>query len=371
MARYRAVGQPLPRAIRRPRGGGTPVLILLLALSACGSSGRSAPGSPPELATGHEVAGVDDGSLTPDAADAAGSWHAVDHRALAEALTTPAFELPAGTSVYGARVIEGQTGLIYQEFDAGGGALDSGFWPASTVKVAAAVGALQFLAQFGFTGAADVIVDGLPYNVRQLAEEAIRDSSNEAYDLLLQIAGLDWLNNEFLSPANGFPVTVIQRSYTGWGVRWSPAMTVVEGDRKLELEPRESTADFGCPDEGNCSNLIELTDMIRRIVFADRISEPERFGVSADDIPPLRDALLAADGFIEAGAAAVLGDGTLVYNKPGETPEHQCVDVAVIDHPASQHHYLLGLSTPSDGGDCTSLSVLAGLTLQFLSHPAS
>ena len=291
----------------------------------------------------------------------------MDHEALTRAFAAAGVELTEGTSLYAARVLREDGGLRYVEYDAGGGALTTDFWPASSIKVVAAVGALEFLAGMGFTGEATVTTeDGWSFRVRDLVEEAVRDSSNEAYDWLVSIAGVDWLNTEFLVPRNGFRSTVIQRSYTDpwFGVVTSPALTISEGERTAEVPGREVARSYGCPDNGNCSNLLELSDTVRRIVLADEIPSWERFVIAPEDVAALRRALLEAEGFIEPGAQAVFGADTAVFNKPGEAPEDECVDVGVVGV-----SYLVAITTPVDGRDCATLTELASVTLSFLEHP--
>ena len=295
----------------------------------------------------------------------------VDHDVLAKALGAAGIELVEGTSVYAARVLREDGGLRYDEYDAGGGAFTTDFWPASSIKVVAAVGALEFLAGMGFTGAATVTTEEGSVRVRDLYEEAIRDSSNLAYDWLVSIAGVDWLNTEFLVPRNGFTTTVIQRSYTDpwFGVVPSPAMTISEGERTMELAPRDVGGRATCADAGNCSNLLELSDTIRRIVLADQIPAWERFVIAPEDAAALRQALLDAEGFIDPAAQSVFGTDTAVFNKPGETPEDECVDVGVVEGgSATESGYLLAISTPVDGRDCASVAELASVTLSFLEH---
>ena len=135
------------------------------------------------------------------------------------ALAATGYRFPPGASVYAAKVTREAGGLAYEDFEGGGGALERDFWPASSIKVLAALGALEFVGQQGFTGAATVSFgNGAPRTIRSIYDDALRLSSNSDYDLLVEIAGVDWLNEQFLIPARGFPVTVIQRSYTGDGI---------------------------------------------------------------------------------------------------------------------------------------------------------
>jgi hypothetical protein len=279
-------------------------------------------------------------------------------------LANDGYQLPSGASVYAVKVL-GSPGHIsgYVSYQAGDGAYATDFWPASSIKVVVAAGALAFLHTMGFTGAATVTTDdGLSDTVHDLYDAALRDSSNEAYDRLVQIAGYDWLNNVFLTPANGFPRTVVERSYSGLDITTSPAMTVTEGNRQTVIPERDSTADYGCADSGNCSDLFELVDSVRRVVLDAELPAAERFPIDPADVAGMTDALAGADGFIGSGVTAALGAGSVVYDKPGWVSGLDCVDVALVVSPTGER-FLLGVTAPDDGSGC---DVLAGITQEVL-----
>ena len=289
----------------------------------------------------------------------------VDSATLGDALAEVGVDLPRGSSVYAVRLEADGTGTAYE---AGEGAEYGDFWPASSVKLLAAVGALEYLSDLGFTGDARITMERETFTVADVYEAAIADSSNEAYDTLVRIAGVDWLNEEFLTLANGFGHTVIQRSYSGWGVD-SPAMTIQEDGRQVTIPARPVTGTYGCQeDDGNCSTLLELTESVRRVTLDAELPQAERFDIAAADLAGLTDALLAAEGFVEPAVSEVLGDETLVYNKPGYVPGDECVDVALLTDEAAGMRYLLAVETPEDGWLCPALVEVAAATLQFLKH---
>lgn len=181
----------------------------------------------------------------------------------------------------------------------------------------------------------------------------------------MQVAGLDWLNDEFLTPENGFPVTVLQRSYSGEGVQ-SADMSVTEGDRSLDIPARESDTDLGVPDAGNRSDLAEMVDSVRRVTLDAELPAGERFGLAEGDQVALTQALLDSDGFFEPGVAQALGGGALVYNKPGWAPGEACVDVGLVVDPSTGSRWLLGAETPDDGGACTALADIAAVAVTAL-----
>ena len=321
------------------------------------------------------LAGVVDASQTGDAelsrasppVSATTSSAPVDQPPLPALLSGDGYELPAGASVYAVKVLGPSDHITgYASYEAGDGAYGTDFWPASSIKVVVAVGALQFLHTMGFSGAATVSADdGWTSTVRDLYDAALRHSSNEAYDQLVQIAGYDWLNNAFLTPANGFPTTVVQRSYSGIDITTSPAITVTEGARQTVIPARASTADYGCPEAGNCSDLFELVDAVRRVVLDAEVPPADRFPIDAADVAGLTDALAGAGGFMTSGVTAALGDGSVVYDKPGWVSGLDCVDVGLVVSPTGER-FLLGETAPDDGSGCDVLAGIAQEVLQVL-----
>ena len=128
---------------------------------------------------------------------------------------------------------------------------------------------------------------------------------------------------------------------------------------------REAQGDYGCP-EGNCSNLYEMVESVRRVVLDRQIPAADRFTLAPSDVDALRDALIGADGFFVEGATIALGPDTRVFSKPGWVPGRDCVDVAYIE--GGGERFLLGVSTPhlDEGEECPSLSTVAYRVLRFL-----
>jgi hypothetical protein len=281
------------------------------------------------------------------------------------ALAAVGYKLPAGAGVYAAKITKEAGGLAYEDYQGGVGALGTNFWPASSIKVLAAVGALEFVGQQGFTGAATVAFgNGAPRTIRSIYDAAVRISDNAAYDALVEIAGVDYLNKEFLTPARGFPVTVIQRSYTvGGNLRVQPAMTITEGPRRVVVPARNGKVDTDCA-QGQCSNLFEMSESVRRLVLHNEIPESERFRIASTDVIGLNSALLGAEGWFEPAVARVLGNGARIYGKPGEVPNRDCLDVTLIE--ARGQRILLSATVPGRQGGCPALVNLATAVLKYL-----
>lgn len=282
-------------------------------------------------------------------------------------LEASGYAVPAGANVYAVRVVETPEGRVYEQFEAGGGALADDFWPASSIKVLAALGALDLARSLGFTGAATVAFDdGLPsQTLRSIYEPAIRDSSNFAYDLLVRIAGLDRLNDEFLTARNGFPLTSISRSYGGLPFDESPAMVFEEDDRRAFVPERRAGRAPEC--EGNCSNLFEMAESVRRIVLHDEIPAEQRFDLDPTDIKAMAAALQEAEGFFPTAVTRVLGAGAKIWSKPGDAAGLDCLDVAFIQSRTGRR-FLVAASVPHRSGGCPALTRLARGVLERLSR---
>ena len=282
-------------------------------------------------------------------------------------LKAKGYEMPADANVYAVRVLEGPEGRIYEQFEAGGGALADDFWPASSIKVLAALGALDLARSLGFTGAATVAFDdGLPsQTLRSIYEPAIRDSSNYDYDLLVRIAGLDRLNEEFLTARNGFPVTSISRSYGGLPFDQSPAMVFEEAGRRAYVPVRKAERTPEC--EGNCSNLFEMAESVRRIVLHEEIPVEQRFNLDITDVKALSSALQKAEGFFPSAVTRALGAGAKIWSKPGDAADLDCLDVAFIQSRTGRR-FLVAASVPHSSGGCEALTRLARGVLERLSR---
>ena len=282
-------------------------------------------------------------------------------------LAASGYDVPEDANVYAVRVVEGPEGRVYQQYQAGGGPLATNFWPASSIKVLAALGALDFARSLGFSGAASISFDdGSPSRtLRSIYEPAIRDSSNYDYDLLVRIAGVDRLNEEFLTARNGFPVTSLNRSYGGVELKESPAMMFEEGDRRTYVPARTATRAPKCT-VGNCSNLFEMAESVRRIVMSDELPPEQRFDLDPADLKALAAALSQAEGFFPRAVSGALGAGARIWSKPGDAAELDCLDVALIQSRSGQR-YLLAATVPHRSGGCDALTHLARGVLELLS----
>lgn len=301
--------------------------------------------------------------------DAIGPWpwhqqapYAIDGYSLAPWFAGRGYTPPAGSEILVGRIVAGVGQPAYQLYDVSGSAFSFAFWPASTVKLLAAAGALDFLAELGLTGDATVTMrydDGSVFTrrVRDIYTPAITVSSNSDYDRCVEIAGFDRLNTVFLSPERDLPTTVIQRRYGYVGsLRVSPALEFVEGSRTVSVPRRVGTGDYGCPREGNCANLFELLNALRRVVLHDEIPPAERFDLAPQDVVGLRTALADAPSFFAPAVASLFGDDAVIYNKRGYVPGDDILDHGVVVDPSSGERYLVAVSVPETTSSEVELS---------------
>jgi hypothetical protein len=304
----------------------------------------------------------------PQAAPVSGRWKPDLWRTAAfdaidrTTLTAAGVAVPEGANVFAARIVDGGSSPAYVLYEAGGGAFSGEFHPASSVKVLAAVGALELAYASGFTG--EALVDGT-YTLREYYDAAIRHSSNEDYDALVRLAGVAWLNERFL-PSEGYHSTRIQEAYAGGeGVADSPTVRLVEAGRELLL-PERAGGDYGC-DMANCSTLFDLVDSVRRVVLNDDLAEGERFPIAGSDVTGLQDALHGAESWIGPGVSQALGPGAEIYSKPGWAGDLDCVDIGFVVDPTAGRRYLIGVSAPDDG-ECAMLATMAAEVLTVLAR---
>jgi hypothetical protein len=345
-----------------------------------GDASDAADGAPtdeaPDAADREAGAEADGAALPPlrdDGADPDWRWdrkarRVIDRGTLPAAFRRAGYALPEGAAVYAVRVVPGLAGPAYVLYEAGLGAFSPDFWPASTVKLLAALAALEYVRELGFTGAARVAFDpATADSLRAIVDRSIRVSSNSDYDLTLLLAGVDRLNREFLTAERGFPTTVLQRSYMGLGVPDSPECTLEEGGRSRVLAARPAQNDYGCLDGGNCANLFELTEALRRLVLHDELPASEQFALDPADRAALLDALCVADSssFLD-GAVRVLGAPPRICHKTGSVRDRDFLDHALLEDPATGTRWLLAATVPDQGGATESKAALSELAAQVL-----
>lgn len=235
----------------------------------------------------------------------------VEHERLSVLLDSRGFEAPERFKALVGLIEDGPDGApVTTWFDFRGTATDrDDWWPASTVKLYAAIAALERSRAMAYPPSSWITYhyvgeDGAEEPVRmrlsQIIDRAIVPSDNRAFDQLVELAGFDWMHRHFFTERNGLGGTVFLRAYggrhrdprTGHGVnRLSPRITIEHGRRSREIEAREGTGRPACPDQGNCTTLFELAEAMRRVMLHERLPETERFRLGDAELEVLRDAL--------------------------------------------------------------------------------
>jgi len=284
-----------------------------------------------------------------------------DRAEIAEAFARRGYEAPrdAFLLVGGVSTIGGRPAFTWFSLgDSGFRASAESFWPASMVKLVAAVGALTTLRAHGLTGSARVsFTDGRgAYSgaVSNLYSSALMRSNNVAYDRLMKIAGFDTINDALLRTEDGFPFMAIQRAYDAASdpqLRISPEIAYDERGRTGVIPRRESDhAHPQCPDDGNCATLFEMLHFLARAVLHDELDERDRFDLHRTDVAALRRCLDRSPTRIGAGIQAALRHPTTVYNKGGRVPDLVANDHALVVDQRTRRRYLVAASIREEGG---------------------
>ena len=258
---------------------------------------------------------------------------------------------------------------------------EENYWPASTVKLTAAVMALLKLSEFGANSQAIVSYTNPEgeYNdtVEKLCQDAIIPSSNEAYNRLMEIAGFDEINNHYLREVFHFPKMVLQRRYArhnpNESLRDSPEIAYRDDKTNGIIPARHSSGTIRpeCPRESNCSTLAELAEVMFRVVLHDELSKERRLSLKQGDIRMLQDALKKAPSCIGDGVAAAMGPEAIIYNKGGKVFADDRLEIAVVSSPDKTERYLVALSMPYYDGVEKETNLLAQHLIQAMQNRSS
>jgi hypothetical protein len=263
---------------------------------------------------------------------------AVESERLAALLEARGFEPPEGFKALVIRLEPADGGGFTARYHDWRGTSDdrTDWWPASSIKIYAAVAAIERMAELGFPMRTFLTYhyekDGEPDEVTarfdQIVHRAIAQSSNPDFDMLVELVGFDEINRDFFVRQNGFRDTVFLRGYSNRdrdpvtsinSARPSPRITLRYGRRERVLPARVGEGDYACPDEGNCTTLQDLAEVMRRIMLHGTLPPRERYDISDDAMEVLRGAMAIArnrrlaDVFVES-----FGDVPVeVWHKPG------------------------------------------------------
>ena len=265
----------------------------------------------------------------------------------------------------------------FHDFSYGDTADRVDFWPASTIKIYPATAALTILKEQGFSLDAEatfyhesggVWVKDVTKTFRDLIFESFNCSSNTAYTLLLRFAGIDWLNQEFFVPNNGFNATTLMVGYVNerpFVYKRSEAQKIVvaEGEKSLERIHAFSGTSYheevGCTisygaGAANCSSPRDMTEHMKRVMFHEWLSEDARFNLRIDDLNWMR-----YEGSVMnnketcgnhgwAGVKKVLPEAEF-YHKGGTVAAYR-LDLQYVEDEGSGTYYLAAIVTESGSG---------------------
>lgn len=267
----------------------------------------------------------------------------VDHLHLSAALRARGFEAgPNFKALVVEVVLDAGGDRIERErvfdFDGTGGHTD---WnPASTVKLFAAIGALEYTASRGISPQAEITFNdtsGLTTSHRldALVELAMVDSDNIAYNRLVQVAGYDFLNRQSIINQLGLQQTALNRPYArhAWvrmtgqpHFRDSPPLTVTRAGRgrrstrTVQIPARTGMGEYPCERTAACTSLADLAEAMRRVMLYEQLPPGERPRFDKPELRVLRNAMRTpkkrGTDMIE-GLRTGYRKGLEIYHKPG------------------------------------------------------
>jgi hypothetical protein len=259
----------------------------------------------------------------------------VDALLLGELLEKRGYAPPDTFKALVIEIVQDKDGhFIYYPMDYLGTSEDrDDWWPASTVKLFAAVAALEKARAMGFSPRVELTFHYPEGPVTQplgdLVRRAITDSKNPEFDRLVELVTSDRLNRYFLTAAKGLPRTVMLRAYSrrvlhpesGKSLNsHSPRITLKEGNLETIQEARVLKGEFPCDNNGNCTTLKELAEAMRRVMMQETLPARERYRLGAEQLELLRAAMKGkhARGGVADGLRAAFRDRPIeIFHKAG------------------------------------------------------
>lgn len=241
------------------------------------------------------------------------------------------------------------------------------YWPASTVKVWAAVGALLTLREFGLTGQDKLVFSDRLGKFKGTAADLYGKIVNEKYDRLMRIAGLKRFHSAERRQKYGFPKMVISRAYSPLRtLRYSPRIVYYKKGKRGVIPRRRFRKRFPrC--RSNCITFLELQEVLRRLVLHDDLPESEQFPITDEDVEGIKKMLLKTPNKIGRAARKMWGRGVKSYNKSGSARGlDQLENVFLVK---GKHKYIVTASVPwyrPDASAAPSLIILNRLGLYTL-----
>ena len=255
-----------------------------------------------------------------------------------------------------------------------------GWWPASSIKLFAAVAALETTHRLGFGPRTQVTFEypegPVQLRLDRVVKDALIPSNNLAFDRLVEIVGFDALHREFFTKKNGFSNTVFQRGYGGRikdpvtqsGTNLnSPPITLSFGKRHKTLPERNGKPRGQCPEQGNCTSLRELAETLRRVMLHEELLEAERFDLGPDELALLRSALgtprSRGENIVDGLRAGYGAERALTLHHKAGFALKWMSDNLLVEEPATGDRYIVALAGYPGRESLDQASLLIGKLL--------
>lgn len=286
------------------------------------------------------------------------SWYqraqlTADRDSLAQMYRKQRYRIPHATRtmMLATRVVRGVGQPAFQVYSLG----NTGFrfshgkrrwWPASCIKPWAVVGALMTLHAHGLNGRTRLVFRDQYGLFKGTLWNLYIDISNERYDRMMTIAGLDQLNSIQRRKKYGYPHLIVQRTYGAMrSARRSPKIYYTHKGKKGVIPVRYAKRRYASC-KSNCTTLFELQDVLRRTVLHDELPANERFTIASDDARRIKRAYLKVPNKMGRAFRKVWGRRSKGYNKSGSARGWDQIENVFIEPQRSPYRYLIAGSVP-------------------------
>lgn len=257
-------------------------------------------------------------------------------------------------------------GVRYFWSDRNTDAAISGWVPASSVKIFAALGALKKLTDLGFTS--DALITFMDKNqtttARELVNKALLVSDNMAYNRLVQLAGHESLNT-YLQQA--YPNTELNKPYiaqewktlTGGNDSFAaPEIQITDAQKTVVLPPTSKRSPVLCSGPQACTSLIDLNQALLEICILGNI------GLSKDNYDTLYNALAGRKSSGEDLARSLMSRVSnynfVLFGKHGFNGEWYSQAFALIDVSRSKAYIVSAVGCCGDRSQLNSFGYALG-----------
>jgi len=220
------------------------------------------------------------------------------------------------------------------------------YWPASVVKIWAALGAVLFANELGQDSR--LVLRGrdsrgvFSSNIISLCRQTLIRGGNLSYDRLLRFVSPAVLNSvyrlryklrrmwvsRFFSSRSRLNRFWIKNSRKKWNILLRGKISV-------------SKKNFIC--RSNCISFSDVSSIMRRLVFHERLSKSKRFRISSYDSLHLRLAMNQSPLRLRSVIRKSLGRNIIVYGKSGNVFGRSRVEIALIERGFGEY-YFIGVS---------------------------